>query len=164
MRIECRISNIKLNPTFESECQISKSLQHSNFNCRISNIKLNPTFTQAVNLNLTLRPDYNMAEIKQQQWGKQNKMNMHYEKTSCIILGTTHITQLSQELDINIDDNKIKNLTKQKLLGTCIYIDENLQWSDHIDYLCSTILSKISLLKQLSLYIPVEAQKLHYQG
>ena len=53
-------------------------------------------------------------------------------------------------------------MTKQKLLG--IYIDENLQWSDHIDYLCSTISSKISLLKQLSLYIPVEAQKLYYQG
>ena len=61
----------------------------------------------------------------------------------------------SQEMNIYIDGNKIKNVTKQKLLG--IYIDENLEWSDHIDYLCSTISSKISLLKQLSLYIPVEA-------
>ena len=89
-------------------------------------------------------------------------MNMHYEKTSCMLIGTTHSTQHSQELDIYIDGNKIKNVTKQKLLG--IYIDENLQWSDHIDYLCSTISSKISLLKQLSLYNPVEAQKLYYQG
>ena len=78
-----------------------------------------------------------------------------------MLLGTRHSTQHSQELDINIDGNKIKNVTKQKLLG--IYIDENLQWSDHIDYLCSTISSKISLLKQLPKYIPVEAQKLCYQ-
>ena len=89
-------------------------------------------------------------------------MNMHYEKTSCMLIGTRRSTQHSQELDIYIDDIKIKNVTKQKLLG--IYIDENLQWSDHIDYLCSRISSKISLLKQLSFYIPVEAQKLYYQG
>ena len=92
----------------------------------------------------------------------QNKMNMHYAKTSCMLIGKRHSTQLSQELDIYIDGNKIKSVTKQKLLD--IYIDENLQWSDHIDYLRSTISAKISLLKQLSLYIPVEAQKLYYQG
>ena len=65
-------------------------------------------------------------------------------------------------MNIYIDGNEIKNVTKQKLVG--IYIDENLHWSDHIDYICSAISSKISLLKQLSLYIPVEAQKLYYQG
>ena len=79
-----------------------------------------------------------------------------------MLIGTRHSTQHSQELDIYIDGNKIKTVTKQKLLG--IYIDENLQWSDHIDSLCSTISSKISLLKQLPLYIPVEAQKRYYQG
>ena len=94
--------------------------------------------------------------------GQTKQMNMHYEKTSCMLIGTRHSTQHSQELNIYIDGNKIKNVTKQKLLG--IYIDENLQWSDHINYLCSTISPKISLLKQLSLYIPVEAQKLYYQG
>ena len=79
-----------------------------------------------------------------------------------MLLGTRHSTQHSQELDIYIGSSKIKKVTKQKLFG--IYIDKNLQWSDHIDYLCSSISSKISLLKQLSLYIPVEAQKLYYQG
>ena len=79
-------------------------------------------------------------------------------KCADTMIGTRHSTENSQEMNIYIDGNKIKNVTKQKLLG--IYIDENLQWSDHIDYLCSTISSKISLLKQLSLYIPVEAQKL----
>ena len=60
IQIECRISNIKLNPTFKSnvEYRISNSISHSNqmsnieyqtksniqIECRISNIKLNPTF------------------------------------------------------------------------------------------------------------------------
>ena len=68
---------------------------------------------------------------KTKQWGKQNKMNMHFEKRPCMLLVTRHSTQHSQEFDIYIDGNKIKNVTKQKLLG--IYIDENLQWSDHIN-------------------------------
>ena len=57
---------------------------------------------------------------------------------------------------------KLKMLKKQKLLG--IYIDENLRWTDHIDHLCANISSKISLLRQLSTYIPTEAQKMFYQG
>ena len=64
-------------------------------------------------------------------------------------------------MNIHIDCNKIKSVSKQKLLG--VYIDENLLWTDHIDYLCSIISSNISPLRQLSNYISVEAQKLYYQ-
>ena len=41
--------------------------------------------------------------------------------------------------------SKIKVVNIQKLLG--IYIDKNPHWTDHIDYLCSDITSKISLLR-----------------
>ena len=84
-------------------------------------------------------------------------MYLNYDKTTCMPIGKRYRTQNSQQLNIYIDNNKIKSVNKQKLLG--IYIDENLLWSDHIDYLCSNISSKISLLKQLSSYIPFEAKK-----
>ena len=48
---------------------------------------------------------------RSKQWGKQNKMNVHYDKTSCMLLGTRHSTQNSQEMNIYIDGNKIKNVT-----------------------------------------------------
>ena len=51
-------------------------------------------------------------------------------------------------MHIHIDSNKIKSANKQTLLG--VYIDESLP--------------KISLLRQLSSYISVEAKKLYYQG
>ena len=51
---------------------------------------------------------------RSKQWGKQNKMNVHYDKTSCMLLGTRHSTQNSQEMNIYIDGNKIRNVTKQK--------------------------------------------------
>ena len=96
-------------------------------------------------------------------WAKHHKMQIHYDKTSCMTLGSRHRTQNeASKLDITIDGNEIKQVDKQKLLG--VYIDENLLWTAHIDYLCSTISTKISLLKQLSRYVPVKVQKLFYQG
>ena len=96
-------------------------------------------------------------------WAKHHKMQIHYDKTSCMTLGSRHRTQNeASKLDITIDGNELKQVDKQKLLG--VYIDENLLWTAHIDYLCSTISTKISLLKQLSRYVPVKVQKLFYQG
>ena len=63
---------------------------------------------------------------------------------------------------IHVDNISIENVSKQKLLG--VYIDENLNWSAHIDYLCSNVSSKISLLRQLSQYVPQQVQKLFYQS
>ena len=96
-------------------------------------------------------------------WAKQHKMQIHYDKTACMALGTRNMTQNGfSKLNIDIDGNKIKQVDKQKLLG--VFIDENLLWTPHIDYLCATISTKISLLKHLSTYVPVKVQKLFYQG
>ena len=73
-------------------------------------------------------------------WCKQNKMEINYDKTTCMIVGTQHRTKNTLPLNICIDGNKIKDVKKQKLLG--IYIDENLRWTDHTDYLCANISSK----------------------
>ena len=52
----------------------------------------------------------------------------------------------------------------QKLLR--VYIDEHkyINWTPHIDHLCATISSRISLLEQLAQYVPENIQKTFYQG
>ena len=57
---------------------------------------------------------------------------------------------------------KLKKVQNQKLL--CIVINGHLSWAPHIDYLCSTISSKISLLRHNSIYIPQNIQKIFYQS
>ena len=74
-----------------------------------------------------------------------------------MILGAIRRLQDTFELLLNIDDKKIEKVSKQKLLG--IFIDEHLTWTPHIAYLCSLISSKISLLKQLSSYVPQNIKK-----
>ena len=85
-------------------------------------------------------------------------MQVHYGKTTCMLVGTRQRINMSHKLNIQIENTCIQNVSKQKLLG--IYIDENLTWSSHIDHLCSVIASKISLLRQLSEYVSAEIQKI----
>ena len=81
-------------------------------------------------------------------------------KTSCMLVGARKRVNDSRPLNI-IAEVTIQSVSKQKLLG--VYFDEHLSWSAHIDYLCSLISSKISLLRQLATYVPTHIQKVYYQ-
>ena len=116
-----------------------------------SNTKLNVNETK-------LQNDFHAANT----WCLQNKMQINYDKTTCMTIGTRKKVDNSNVLTLQLNNTCIANVKKQKLLG--IYIDENLTWTAHIDYLCTVISSKISLLRQLSTYVPVDIQKLFYQG
>ena len=85
-------------------------------------------------------------------------MHINYDKTNCMILGRTNKQNVSQEFDIRIDDRHIKKTQNYKLLG--IHIDDKLSWSSHKDHLCSSISSKISVIK---IYIN-SCSKKFYQG
>lgn len=76
--------------------------------------------------------------------------------------GTRQKLVNTRQMNINAGDIRIENVSKQKLLG--VYIDENLNWSAQIDHLCTSISSKISLLRQLSHYVSRESLKQFYQG
>ena len=80
-----------------------------------------------------------------------------------MIVGTPHRTKHVLPLNICIDGNKIKMLKNRNyLVSTLTKIFAGLIIL--IDHLCANITSKISILRQLSTYIPTEAKKMFYQG
>ena len=93
-------------------------------------------------------------------WSKNNKMPINYNKTTIMTLGSRHNVCKSGKININIDNHQIDTVSSHKLLG--VYIDETLSLNPHIDYLCSVITSRITLLKQLSVYFPENIQKLFF--
>ena len=97
-------------------------------------------------VNKELQADLEIAVA----WSKQNKLPINYDKTTYMVLGTKPKEHDTYLLDLSADGNKIEKVPKQKLLG--IVIDDHLSWAPHIDYLCSTISSKISLLRHISIY------------
>ena len=88
-------------------------------------------------------------------------MHINYDKTNYMILGRTNKQNVPQEFDIRIDDKHIKKTQNHKLLG--IPIDDKLSWSSLIDHLCSSISSKISLLRELLKYVSTDVRKKFYQ-
>ena len=93
-------------------------------------------------------------------WSKQNKFPLNYNKTTCMALGTRIRLINSRKLNLQVDNVCIQNVSTQKLLG--IHLDEHLTWKTHIDYLCSSVSTKISLLRQLAEYVPTDVQKSFY--
>ena len=74
-----------------------------------------------------------------------------------MVLGTRYKLQDAHFLNLIIDNQDVKRVSQQKLLG--LHIDDNLSFTSHIDELCFAILSKITLLRKLSLYVNIEVQK-----
>ena len=81
---------------------------------------------------------------------------------SCMTIGTRQRLDGTDPLDIKADNINIRSVSNQKLLG--FHIDENLNWNTHINNLCKVVSSKISLLRKLAEYIPLQVQKQFYQG
>ena len=57
-----------------------------------------------------LQTDSNNAMI----WGRQNKMHVHFCKTTCMTMGTRHKLQNFPQLNLKTDGNDIKNVSQQK--------------------------------------------------
>ena len=105
-----------------------------------------------------IQSDFNASKL----WSTSNKMHIHYQKTSCMTIGTRQRLVGTDHLNIKADNINIRSVSNQKLLG--LYIDENLNWNTHIDNLCKAVSSKISLLRQLAEFAPLQVQKQFYQG
>ena len=109
-------------------------------------------------INTELQSDFSIAV----SWSKQNKLPINYDKTTYMILGSKKRVQDEHQLDLRAENRTIDKVSTQRLLG--IFIDDHLSWTTHIDHLCSTLSSKISLLRQISAYVPQDIQKLYYQS
>ena len=109
-------------------------------------------------INTELQSDFSIAV----SWSKQNKLPIYYDRTTYMILGSKKRVQDEHQLVLRAENRIIDKVSTQRLLG--IFIDDHLSWTSHIDHLCSTLSSKISLLKQISAYVPQDIQKLYYQS
>ena len=109
-------------------------------------------------INAELQSDFSIAV----SWSRQNKLPIYYDKTTYMVLGAKKRINNEHHLVLKADNHTIDKVTKQRLLG--IIIDDHLTRTAHIDYLCSTLYTKSSLLRQLFAYVPQEIQKLYYQS
>ena len=67
-------------------------------------------------------------------WCYKNRLIINYEKTVCMYFKTKSKQICSDNANISINDHQIKIQSNTNFLG--ITLDENLNWTNHIDQLC----------------------------
>ena len=96
------------------------------------------------------------------RWCTYNNMSLHPKKTKCMIIGSKHMLQRSDQLSLKVNGTNLDNVNVQKVLG--VFVDNNLNWHAHIDYVCKQINNKISLLKHILYYLSDEMKVLFYNS
>jgi hypothetical protein len=80
-----------------------------------------------------------------------------------MIIGTAQrIASVTNELNINLENQLIKNVNTQKLLG--IYIDNNLDWKEQVNHICKNINSRLFLLSKIQKYLGKKSRILFFNS
>jgi hypothetical protein len=78
-----------------------------------------------------------------------------------MLIGTAQrIATVTNELNINLENQLIKNVNTQKLLG--IYIDNNLDWKERVDHICKNINSRLFSLSKIQKYLDKKSRILFF--
>ena len=98
------------------------------------------------------------------KWTELNHMSLHPQKTKCMLITSRQKRQnLSQKLlSIYIKNEPIEQVTHHKVLG--ITIDENLNWHQHISYLCKYLSQKVYQLSKIKHFLDPTSRKLFFQA
>ena len=94
-------------------------------------------------------------------WLNVNKLSINTEKTKFILFRPKN-KKPEDNIDISIDNNKIKQTKNNPFLG--IVIDEFLTWCDHLDLIRKKIIKGAAIISRVRHFINLSSLKLIYYG
>ena len=96
------------------------------------------------------------------EWCTYNNMALHPQKTKCMVIGSKQKLRGDNHLTLKVNDCILENVNSQKVLG--VFIDCNLSWHTHIDFVCKNLNNKISLLKHILYYLTDDMKLMFYNA
>ena len=83
-------------------------------------------------------------------WLCQNKLKLNTSKTKCMVIGSKTNCRKFVELNLglNINGDAIDYVSEIKYLG--VYLDPQLSFSSHVDYLCKKLGKKIGFFNRIA--------------
>ena len=112
----------------------------------------------------TLQSNLQYSLIKLQNWCKQNGMLLNAEKTKIMLITPRQKRiRLHEDLfNLTYNDINLQLTTGDKILG--VNVDQNLQWTNHFQYVCKKISSYIWLLSKIHSYLTMIYRSLFYKA
>ena len=99
---------------------------------------------------LQLKMNVSLSQIS--TWFKTNRLIINASKSSYIVIGTNQAVANISNLNILLNNQPLTRCSNTKLLG--VYVDEQLNFQKHIQYLNNKISSKIGILHRLRKFLP----------
>ena len=100
----------------------------------------------------------NVELVKFNDWSIANKLSISIEKTSFNIV--SNLSYNLQHIDIKLNNSSLTYKNNITFLG--ITLDDKLNFSSHINYVCNKISKSIGILNKLKLYVPLYTMKMLY--
>ena len=95
-------------------------------------------------------------------WCILHRMFIHIGKKSVMLSGTRQTLQSNDPMAIYLDNELIKSVENQKLLG--VTIDNTLTWETQVNIVCLNVTKRITLMKLLSRYIHRSSLNQYYNS
>ena len=97
-------------------------------------------------------------------WCRKNQMILSIEKTNTLFMSSKHKhnsqTTCIPTSSVIIDQNELVEVENDKLSG--VFIDSTLSWTKQVAHVKQCVSFKLSLLRRIREYLPIETQILFY--
>ncbi len=102
----------------------------------------------------TLENNINSDLSRFKSYFETNRLSINVTKCEFMHIGTYQSIAKMPNLMIHINNEPLKKVSIAKYLG--MYIDENLNWDEHINVMIPKISAKIGILRSLKRIIPID--------
>ena len=88
-------------------------------------------------------------------WLQINRLSLNVVKSEYMLIASRQrLANLTREPIVKIGNYNLKRVKSIKTLG--LLIDENLRWTDHVDYICKKANRGLGIMRQIRDYVPPE--------
>ena len=97
------------------------------------------------------------------QWCNENKMVLNVSKTKAMCIGTKQkLATSNEDVKIIIDGQEVRQSQCEKVLG--VFVNANLSWADHINYIVKRVNTQLALLGRIKKYLDPKMRLMFYNA
>ena len=96
------------------------------------------------------------------KWLPANQLTLNVKKSKFLLIGSSSRLSKVGSILISADDIPLDNVDSYTYLG--IVINNRFSWTDHIDYIRGKISEKLSLLRRIKSYLPLNARIMFFNS
>lgn len=91
-------------------------------------------------------------------WLNLYKLSLNLNKSKFMMIGGTQRLKKFESIKLLIDEIELERVKRYKYLG--VILNENLSWTDHVEYIQAKISQRLGMLRRIKHLLPQETRKL----